>query len=63
MIHYISEVKRVFDICDILQPKYNIKDGYMYMYSNDNRHSFKHRTTRKTIEITANIEVLNYESN
>ena len=58
MIHYISEVKKVFDICDILQPKYNIKNEYMYMHSNNNRHSFKHITTRETIQITANIEVL-----
>jgi|9_EtaG_2_1085328.scaffolds.fasta_scaffold23601_1 hypothetical protein len=59
MIHYISEFKKVFDICDIVQPKYNIKDGWMYMFSNDNRHTFMHRTTRDKIQITANIEIEN----
>ena len=47
---FVKDYKKVFDICN-QDTKENLKEDYMYMYSDDEGHFFKHIETREYIKI------------
>lgn len=52
----LKDINKVFDICN-LHTNENLKENYMYMYSNNesNTHHFKHIETREYIKIGVTI--------
>ena len=53
----IEDIKKVFDVCSE-HTNENLKDEYMYMYSNDflNSHHFKNIMTRQEIKLRVTIK-------
>ena len=49
----LENIKEVFNICSKFTDQ-NLKDDYMYMYTDDNNHYFKHIVNRNSIKIEVN---------